>query len=64
MSVGLIISLVLAGMAGLNFLVILCAVLFCMCNRSRKAFDMRIWDYFVEKKKREKNGRWRKWLLQ
>ena len=40
-----LVSLTLMGILGFNVIVIIFALLFCACNRTKKAFEMEIWDY-------------------
>lgn len=46
-----IVNLALMGVLGFNLLVILFALLFCVCSRSKRAFEMEIWDFVLSRKK-------------
>ena len=40
-----LVSLTLMGILGFNVIVIIFALLFCACNRTKRAFEMEIWDF-------------------
>ena len=49
---GVYVSLVLAGIAAFNILSVIFAALFLLCTRSKRAFEMKVWDFYLRQKRR------------
>ena len=53
-----LVNLTLMGILGFNLLVILFALSFWACNRSKRAFEREIWDYALSRKKVDDSDPW------
>ncbi|XP_065070306.1 uncharacterized protein LOC135695228 [Rhopilema esculentum] len=53
-----LVNLTLMGILGFNLLVILFALSFWACNRSKRAFERDIWDYALSRKKVDDSDPW------